>query len=196
MILANHPEPIALFFALSSLPSPVIVLPDDLRPWHDTPPVPVGTRLALPPAQRQFATAAERLGMTVTALPESSGADGVTDVAFMTAPAVVLYTSGSTDLPKPVCRPTRHLIAAATAVATAGAFPDHGGIIGTLPLSRIFGLHHCLLAASLLERPLALLPRFHHRAVLDLFASGHYHFSPTGGRKTCGTVPGRTIRTC
>ncbi len=175
VIMANHPEAIAVFFALSSLPAPLILLPDDLRPWHDTPPAPAGTRLALPPAQRQFARAAERLGMIVTALPEQPEANGM-DAAFMTAPAVVLYTSGSTDLPKPVCRPTRHLLAAATAVAAAGEFPDHGGIIGTLPLSRIFGLHHCLLAASLLQRPLALLPRFHHRAVLDLFATGHYHY--------------------
>src|SRR5262249_34679229 len=100
VIMANHPEAIAAFFALSSLPAPVILLPDDLRPWHETPPVPVGTRLALPPAQRQFATTAEQLGMTVTALPERPQVNGA-DAAFMTAPSVVLYTSGSTDLPKP-----------------------------------------------------------------------------------------------
>src|SRR5262245_19488874 len=80
VVMANHPEAIAVFFALSSLPSPVILLPDDFRPWHDTPPVPVGTRLALPPAQRQFAAAAERLGMMVTALPERPPAESM-DVA-------------------------------------------------------------------------------------------------------------------
>jgi long-chain acyl-CoA synthetase len=176
MVMANHPEAVALFFALSSLPAPVILLPAESRGWRTAPPLPAGTRLALAPTQRRLGTAAERLGLHVVALPAQPDPAGATDAAFMTAPAVVLFTSGSTDLPKPVCRPMRHLLAAAAAVATAAEFPDLGGIIGTLPLSRIFGLHHCLLAAALLGRPLALLPAFHHRAVLALFASGRYHY--------------------
>ncbi len=176
MVMANHPEAVALFFALSSLPAPVILLPTEPRGWRTTPPIPVGTRLALAPAQRRLGATAERLGLAVTVVPDHAGSAGAPDAAFMTAPAVVLFTSGSTDLPRPVCRPMRHLLRAAAAVATAAAFPAHGGIIGTLPLSRIFGLHHGLLAAALLGRPLALLPQFNHRAVLGLFASGRYHY--------------------
>ena len=176
MVMANHPEAVALFFALTSLPAALILLPAEPRGWRTNPPIPRGTRLVLAPAQRGLATMAERLGLGVTALPDDAGHAGAPDARFMTAPAVVLFTSGSTDLPRPVCRPMQHLLRAATAVARAAAYPAGGGIIGTLPLSRIFGLHHCLLAASLLGRPLALLPQFHHRAVLDLFASGDYHY--------------------
>ena len=176
MVMANHPQAVALFFALSSLPAPVILLPSEPRGWRSAPPVPAGTRLALAPAQGRLGAAAESLGFHVVALPENPAPSGAADAPFMTAPAVVFFTSGSTDLPKPVCRPVRHLLAAAAAIGAAAGFPERGGIIGTLPLARIFGLHHCLLAAALLGRPLALLPQFHHRAVLALFASGQYHY--------------------
>jgi long-chain acyl-CoA synthetase len=175
MVLANHPEAVALFFGLSALPAPLILLPAEPRGWRTNPPIPGGTRLVLAPAQQAFRPLAERLGLSVTTLADDVGA-AAPDAPFMTAPAVVLFTSGSTDLPRPVCRPMPHLLRAATAVAQAADYPARGGIIGSLPLSRIFGLHHCLLAAALLGRTLALLPRFHHRAVLDLFASGDYHY--------------------
>lgn len=191
MVMANHPEAVALFFALSSLAAPVVLLPEEPRGWRTAPPVPPRMRLALPPAQRGLGPAAEELGLRPMPLPERPAPGGGGNVRFMTAPAVVLFTSGSTDRPKPVCRPTSHLLAAARAVATAGEFPERGGIIASLPLARIFGLHHCLLGAALLGRPLALLPQFQHRATLGLFASGRYHY--WAGTPFMADILGRSV---
>ncbi|MBF8287408.1 MAG: putative General secretion pathway protein E (Type II traffic warden ATPase), partial [Candidatus Rokubacteria bacterium] len=47
MLMSHHPGAVALFFAPSSLPLPVIVFPADARAWCSSPPVPVGTPLFL-----------------------------------------------------------------------------------------------------------------------------------------------------
>ena len=52
MVLANQPEAVALFFALSTGDAPVIVLPPELRGWRSSPPLPSGTHVVLTPAQR------------------------------------------------------------------------------------------------------------------------------------------------
>jgi acyl-CoA synthetase (AMP-forming)/AMP-acid ligase II len=49
-------------------------------------------------------------------------------------------------------------------------------VIASLPLDRPLGIHHGLLLAAVLGRPLGLIERFHHHAVLALFASGEYHY--------------------
>jgi acyl-CoA synthetase (AMP-forming)/AMP-acid ligase II len=175
VVMANHPEAVALFFALSSGRAPLILLPPEPRSWHTSPSIPAGTRLVLPPALGRLAPEAERLGLRVSVLPELEVSSRAPTLAFMTCPGFVFFTSGSTDLPRPVYRTTAHLLEAASTVALAAGFPPDGGVIAALPLDRVFGMHHGLLAATLLERPLALLERFNHNTVLALFASGEYH---------------------
>jgi hypothetical protein len=55
MLMSNHPGAVALFFALSSLPLPVIVFPADARTCRSSPPVPAGTPLFLPPSLHAMA---------------------------------------------------------------------------------------------------------------------------------------------
>ena len=49
MVMANHPEAVALFFALSACHAPLVLLPPEPRGWR--------TRPALPPATRVTAAA-------------------------------------------------------------------------------------------------------------------------------------------
>ena len=57
MTLSNHPEAVALLFALSSLTLPVVVYPPDPRAWPSSPPLPEDTPLFIPPSLREMATA-------------------------------------------------------------------------------------------------------------------------------------------
>src|SRR5678815_219565 len=45
MVMANRPESIALFFALSSFSVPLVLLPPDMKPWQSDPPLPRDTLL-------------------------------------------------------------------------------------------------------------------------------------------------------
>src|SRR6185369_3463897 len=63
MTLSNHPEAVALLFALSSLPLPVVVYPPDPRAWRSSPPLPEDTPLFIPPSLREMAPAGEHLGL-------------------------------------------------------------------------------------------------------------------------------------
>jgi acyl-CoA synthetase (AMP-forming)/AMP-acid ligase II len=176
LVMANHPEAVALFFAVSCFPAPLIVLPADPRAWRTVPPLPAGTPLVLPPALRGLASRAEQVGLSPISL-DQPGASGPPRAApFMSLPGLVMFTSGSTGLPRPVYRTASQVIRSGAAIATAFPFQPPGGVIGTLPLDRSFGLHHCVLAPALGGRPLALLERFHHAAVLDLFASEDYSY--------------------
>ena len=177
MVMANHPEAVALFFALSSFPVPLILLPPDPKAWRSSPPVPPGTPLCLLPSFRSLAHAGEQLGLTVTVLPEPDVLTGLKGEPppFLTSPGVVLFTSGSTGLPKPVYRATARILAGISAVFGAFHVPPGGGVVGALPLEYTHGLSQ-LLAATVLQSPLGLLKRFDHRAVLSLFASGHYQY--------------------
>lgn len=94
----------------------------------------------------------------------------------MTMPGVVLFTSGSTGLPRPVYRATPALLHVAQALVATLGLRSGGGLIATLPLARAFGLNHGLLAAAVLRSPLALLDHFDHHALLRLFASREYQY--------------------
>src|SRR5262245_46350721 len=69
LVMVNHPDAVALLFALSCLPVPVILLPLDLKPWRSSPPLPQKTRLVLLPAQQSLAAEARAIGLDVTVLP-------------------------------------------------------------------------------------------------------------------------------
>src|SRR5437667_11088235 len=63
MVMTNHPDAVALFFALSSLPHPVILYHADPRAWRSAPPVPSDTPLFIPPPLRDMARAGDALGL-------------------------------------------------------------------------------------------------------------------------------------
>jgi fatty-acyl-CoA synthase len=82
----------------------------------------------------------------------------------------VLFTSGSTGLPKPVFRPTPTLIAWALGrVGVLGLARGAGTLMG-VPLGTGQGLHN-LLAALLLDGGLGLLDPLDHRAALEALGS-------------------------
>ena len=62
MVMANRPESIALFFALTSLPAPLVLLGEDPRAWRSSPPLPPGTPLVLSGASEDLAGAALAIG--------------------------------------------------------------------------------------------------------------------------------------
>ena len=176
MALANQPEAVALFFALSACRAPLILLPPDPKSWRTDPPIPAGTRLVLTPAQERFAAEAAPLGLAPSVLPAPATAARDRAPAFLTCPGIVFFTSGSTGLPRPVYRTTASLVEASRAVTTAAAFPPDTGVIAALPLDRSYGMNNGLIAATVLGRPMALLERFEHNALLAFFASGEYHY--------------------
>jgi acyl-CoA synthetase (AMP-forming)/AMP-acid ligase II len=178
LVLANHPEAVALFFALSCFPRPLIVLPPELRGWRSSPALPGDTHLVLAPAFAALRGEAERLGLEVTVLaaPDLSARAG--DARFLSLPGVVLFTSGSTELPKPVYRSIAHMTSVTRAYADALQFPSDRGVIGALPLARGFGFTHCLMPPTVFGVPLGLFERFDHTAVLAAFASDAYYYWP------------------
>ena len=177
MVMANHPESVALFFALSSFPRPLILLPPDARTWRCSPPLPTGTRLVLLRAQERLEADARSLDLDVTFVSDADESCGAPDEpAFMTMPGVVLFTSGSTARPRPVYRRTDALLRLAQTLVATVDLPRGCGLIGTVPLAGALGLNTGLLAAAVLRSSLALLDRFDHKTLLRLFASREYHF--------------------
>ena len=57
MLMSNHPQTVALFFALSNLALPVVVFPADARAWRSSPPLPDGTPVFVAPPLRALAQA-------------------------------------------------------------------------------------------------------------------------------------------
>lgn len=177
MVMANHPESVALFFALSCFPVPVVVLSLDLDPWRCDPPLPRGTRLVLSPRLGYLATEAPGLDVAPIVLADPEALHGTPgEPLAMATPGFVLFTSGSTGLPRPVYRSAASLIRLSTDLMAAIGVARGGGVIATLPLGRAFGLNHALMAATVLGSSLAVLERFDHGAVLRLFASRAYQY--------------------
>jgi acyl-CoA synthetase (AMP-forming)/AMP-acid ligase II len=178
LVLANHPESVALFFALSSFPCAVIAMPPELRGWRSAPPLPARTRLVLPPALAGLEAEARKLGLDVTVLGKPDLSAPSAPAPFFRCPGLVLFTSGSTELPKPVYRSMSHMLAVASAYVRIIECPPDLGVIGALPLARGFGFTHCLMPATVLGVPLRLLERFDHTAVLEAFASESCYYWP------------------
>lgn len=68
IVMVNHPESVALFFALSCFPVPLILLPLELKPWRSAPPLPRTTHLVLSPTLGHLEAEARQLGLAVTVL--------------------------------------------------------------------------------------------------------------------------------
>ncbi|HKZ05009.1 MAG TPA: long-chain fatty acid--CoA ligase [Methylomirabilota bacterium] len=177
MLMANHPEAIALFFALSSLPHPVIVYAADPRAWRSQPPVPPGTPLFVPPPLREMADAGDALGLRATVLPEARAASAPTAVVpFMSCRGFVNFTSGSTGLPKPAHITTRSFLVQTAAIIEACGLTAETNVAGSLFLYTHYGLGQALILPTVLGSTLGLLERFDARSLLTLWASGAYGY--------------------
>ena len=190
--LPATPDGVALFAALTSLPSPVILLAPDARVWNSGSPLPAGTTVVLPPSLAQFAPMVERLGCRpcVLAAQRNSGRSGP-PLMLLQSPGIVIFTSGSTGAPKPVFRSMNALLAGVRARLDAlGLQAEDGTIAGVLSLAYGHGLTR-LLSAMVLGGPLALLDPLDHRAALAAIAlpeftcwSATAHFADALGRCT------------
>src|SRR5262245_60985138 len=69
-VLAATVEAVALFVALASLPSPLILLNADARAWRTDPPLPRGTPVVLTAALAHLGAEAERVGLAPIVLGE------------------------------------------------------------------------------------------------------------------------------
>jgi acyl-coenzyme A synthetase/AMP-(fatty) acid ligase len=177
MAMSNHPEAVALFFALSCLPLPVIVYPADPRAWRSSPPVPAGTPLFLPPSLADLASEAEGVGLRAHVLPTPRSAPAAASApSFLACPGFVNFTSGSTGLPKPVYISTRSFLVQTAAIIEACKLASDCAVAGSLQLSTHYGLGQALFLPTVLGSTLGLLERFDPRALLALFASGAYGY--------------------
>jgi long-chain acyl-CoA synthetase len=177
LALSNHPDAIALFFALSTLPSPLVVLPGDPRAWRSAPPIPAGTPLFLPPSLRAMAGAADVAGARVVVAPDPRPPSAATGPpTFLTTPGIVHFTSGSTGLPKPVYVLVESFVRQAEAIVEACQLAAGSRVAASVPLATSYGLARGLFLPTVLGARLGLLDRFDHRALLRLFASAPYDY--------------------
>jgi len=175
--LANHVDAVALFFTLSTLGLPVVVLPPDPRAWRSSPPIPPATPIFLPPSLAKLAGAGDALGLRTFVVPDPRPAWGAAPTtAFLASPGFVNFTSGSTGLPRPVYILTRSFARQTAAIVGACRLSRHDAVAASLPLSTHYGLGQALLLPTLLGSTLGLVERFDHRSLLRLFADGSYAY--------------------
>lgn len=175
--LANRPDSVALFLALTAGSSVVMVLSEDPRTWRTSPPIPPHTPLVLTPEQHGLAASAETCGLRPVIVPDrDAGAAGANPLSLFALPALIFASSGTTGLPKPAYKATPGMFRSAAATAELQGVPRRAGIIGALPLSTNYGFLSGLALATWVGGRLALLERFDHRVVLAHFASREFHF--------------------
>jgi acyl-CoA synthetase (AMP-forming)/AMP-acid ligase II len=140
--------------------------------------------LFLLPAQAALADRARALGLDVRVVPEAIGAGagaGDSDPApFLASPGVVLFTSGTTGLPKPVFRRMADAIDNVRYRIKALGLSASSNVVGSLPLDRSAGFSQVLLLPMLLGSRLALVDSADYRSILRLFATREYaHWTGT-----------------
>ena len=168
--LPASPEAVALFAALTSLPSPVILLSHEARAWRTEPAIPIGTPLVLLPTLAPLAPEAEKLGLVPLVLPDATERRvGGGPVVPLDGPGVVLFTSGSTGAPKPVFHTrTTVLEWVESRIASMGLPPGAGVVMEASPAYGQ-GLTY-LLTAIVLGGALGLLDPRDHRLALTALA--------------------------
>jgi acyl-CoA synthetase (AMP-forming)/AMP-acid ligase II len=177
MLMSNHPQTVALFFALSSLALPVVIFPADARAWRSSPPLPDGTPVFVAPPLRALAPAAKAAGFLTFILPDPRPAAVPRgSVSFLACPGFVNFTSGSTGLPKPVYITTRSFLLQTAAIIEASGLRPGDPVMASLPLSTHYGLGQALILPAVLGSPLGLVERFDHRSVFRLLRAAPYTY--------------------
>jgi acyl-CoA synthetase (AMP-forming)/AMP-acid ligase II len=178
IVVNNHPETVALLFALSCLPLPVVILPADPRAWRSDPPLPPGTPVFVAPPLAPLAAAGRSAGLDAIAIPAARPAP-VGDARFFSCPGFVSFTSGSTGLPKPVYITTRSYLTQTAAIVEASGLRPGDSVVGTLQLSTHYGLGQALILPTVLGSPLGLVERFDHRSLVALLAARRWTYWAT-----------------
>src|SRR5262249_45110149 len=154
--MSNHPLTVALFFALSSLPLPVAILPPDARAWRTSPPLPASTPVFVAPPLRALAAAAEAVGLSARVVPDARPPSPPASASLLACPGFVNFTSGSTGLPKPVYITTRSFLIQTAAIVEASGLAPGDAVLATLPLSTHYGLGQALILPTVLGSPMGL----------------------------------------
>ena len=168
MVLGNDAESVALFFALAALDPAMVLLGADPHGWNTEPAWPRGTCLVLPPGRAHLAGEAAARGLAVCCIPTADPSRRSATPLVQGTRGLVFLTSGSTGVPKPVCRRFETLAGAARMLAAALPLVGDGGILGAVPLDRAFGANNALMLATVTGRPLGLLERFDHNEFFAL----------------------------
>jgi acyl-coenzyme A synthetase/AMP-(fatty) acid ligase len=204
VVVPVAPEGVALFIAITSLPSAAILLAPDPRMWSVAPPLPAGTTVIVPSSLAGVAAAVSQLGCVPHVLSEQPHASARRDARPLTllqSPGIVLFTSGSTGLPKPVFRSMNALLAGVMARLDALGLESSDGIVAGVSLAYGHGVTR-LLSAMVLGGPLALLEPLDYRVAIATLAmpdfkcwSATAHFADVLGRCAM-TEPAVVPRIC
>lgn len=178
LVMHNHPESVALLFALSTLPLPVVILPADRRAWRSDPPLPPGTPVFVAPPVSALAAAARAAGLNTVAVP-AMRARPAGSLPFFSCPGFVSFTSGSTGRPKPVYITTRSYLTQTAAIVESSGLRPGDAVVGTLQISTHYGLGQALILPTVLGGPLGLLERFEHRSLVALLAARRWSYWAT-----------------
>lgn len=199
--IPSSPEGVALFVAATSIPAPVMLLPPDARAWRRDPPIPPGTTVVLPPSLVHLAPAARRLGLSPCLLADRPRGVSAPPFTLLQSPGMVLFTSGTTGLPRPVYRGMAALLDNSAARLSALGLAAGDGLVVGASLAHGNGLNR-LLASMLLGGTLGLLGPVDHRLALATLARSEFtfwsataHFADVLGRCTL-TGPAVVPRVC
>jgi acyl-CoA synthetase (AMP-forming)/AMP-acid ligase II len=200
-VVPNTRDGIALVLALSSFTFPLLLLPTDPHLWRSHPPIPAGTPIVLPPECAPLAAEVARIACVPVLIGAESAACEAADLPLLTTPGIVMFTSGSTGLPKPAYRTMRALTMAAMTRLNVLGMEAGEGIVTGVPLAHGQGLT-LLLSSIMLGGAFAVLGPFDHRAALTTIALDAFsfwwatpHFADVLGRCVL-TAPARAPRVC
>lgn len=158
-------EGLALLAAASGRRAPVVVLGDVVAGQAAA--LPPGLPVMLPPSLAPMADACGAAGLRPVLLPD--GASSTAPFIPLQTDGFVIFTSGSTGAPKPVFRPTSHVVDGAMARARALGLGEGDGLAGGVSFASGQGVVHALTAMMLRGR-LRLLGRVDYREVLSAVA--------------------------
>jgi len=193
-------EGLALLAAGSGRRMAVPVLSGDPQSWPDHSELLDGMPLALVPDAAVHADAARRRGFAPFVLPAPAGV-AARPFEPLRTPGFVIHTSGSTGAPKPVYRPTAHIVAGARVRAEALGLRPGDGLVGGVPFSSGQGIVQ-VVTAMLLNGALGMVGPVDYRETLAALALPEFacwrataHFADVLGRCALHSVP-RAPRIC
>lgn len=189
--VSGSAEGLALLAAGSARRPPLVVLGDAVSGQAKA--LPQGMHVMVPPSLAHLADAWRVEGLRPIVLP----ADATSTAALMPlqTDGFVIFTSGSTGVPKPAFRPTSHIVAGATARASALGLGPGAGLAGGVSFGAGQGVVHAVTAMVLRGR-LRILSRVDYREALSAVEDAHVacwrvsaQFADVLGRVPLSRVP-------